>query len=220
MIGQQADILGEHAEHEPVDEMRDRMGIVSTRPQALRQLREFFRRLFGQHLAGLGRLQPLGIEEAGAQHITGRTVEQVVQREFAHLLHRVGPVGVDAEPVHVADDQQRRVIQRDGILLELGEGAVEVLLLALVFPGKAMPAPDIGPAFAPAGFRCALFEGEPFALGVGAGGLFNVEQFAQVEEVFLRCGTFLEFDMAPFGDELGGGHAAERSRAGKSMMPA
>lgn len=115
------------------------------------KLGEFLCRLLGQHLARLGRLQPFRIEEAIAQEIARGSIQQVIECEFVDLLHRVGPIGVDAEPVHVADDHQRRSIQRDGILLKLGESAVEVLFLALVFPGEAFLAPDIGPTFTTSG---------------------------------------------------------------------
>jgi len=46
----QIDVLGEHAEDEPVDEMRDRLRRVAAVAQALRQLGEFGRRLLGQGL--------------------------------------------------------------------------------------------------------------------------------------------------------------------------
>ncbi|MBB3989585.1 hypothetical protein GGR19_000990 [Croceicoccus naphthovorans] len=170
------------------------------------KLGEFLCRLFGQHLARLCWLQPFRIEEAIAQEIAGGAIEQIIQREFVDLLHRVRPVGVDAEAVHVTDDQQRRIVERDGILLQLGECAVEVLLLALVFPGEAFLAPDICPALAPAGFGSALFKGEPFALGVGGDRVFDVEQAANVVKVRLGSRTLFQVNGAPFLDKFCRGH--------------
>ena len=82
-----------------------------------------------------------------------------------NLVDRVGPVRMDANAVHVRHDQQRRIIKRNGILLELQERLVEILALALVFPGKTVLAPHIGPAIATGSFAGALLEGEPCPLG-------------------------------------------------------
>ena len=175
---------------------------MATCTQPLSKLREFLCSLFGQHLARLGWLQSFGIEKATAQQVAGGAIQKVIQREFVDLLHRVRPVGVDAEPVHVADDQQRRIVERNGILLELGEGAVEVLLLALIFPSKAFLAPDIRPAFTAAGLRCTLLESKPFALGVGRDRVFYIEQAADVIEVRLGGSAFFQLGSAPFLDEF------------------
>lgn len=90
---------------EAIDEVGDSVRLMSARAQTLGQLREFLRRLFGKHLPRFGRLQTLRIEEAVAEQIAGGAVQQVIEREFVHLLDRIGPIGVDAKPVHVADDQ-------------------------------------------------------------------------------------------------------------------
>ena len=202
MVGQQANVLGEHAENEPIDEVGNRMGFMAACAQPLGKLGEFLCRLFGQHLARLGWFQSFGIEEAIAQQVAGGTIEQIIQREFVDLLHRIGPVGVDAEPVHVADDQQRGIVQRDGILLKLREGAVEVLLLALILPGEAFLAPDIGPAFTASGLRRTLLKGKPFSLGIGADRIFNVEQAADVIEVRLGGSALFQLGSSPFLDKL------------------
>ena len=64
VIGQQAHIVGEHAEDEPVDEVRDHGRIVATRPQRLGDGREGRRRPLGKGAPGLARPQPLGIRKS------------------------------------------------------------------------------------------------------------------------------------------------------------
>ena len=132
-------------------------------------------------------------------------VEEVVEHERVGLLHGVGPVGADHDAVHVGDDQQRRVLQRDRVVQQLGVGGVEVLVLALVLPGEGALAPDVGPALAAAGLGGALLEGEPVAGRVGGDRVGAVEEAAEVVEVGLRGRALLELDGAPLGDEGGGG---------------
>ena len=55
VIGQQAHVVGEHAEHEPVDEVRDGMRIVASLPQRLRDGCERRRHTLGERLPGLPR---------------------------------------------------------------------------------------------------------------------------------------------------------------------
>ena len=55
VAGQQAYVVGEHAEDEPVDEVRDRVRIVAAFPQRLRDRREGLRRLLGERLPRLAR---------------------------------------------------------------------------------------------------------------------------------------------------------------------
>ena len=74
VVRQQAHVLGEHAEHQPVDEMRDGLGVVAALAEPLGQGGELRGRLLGQELAGLARAQPLRFEEGRAQQVAGRTV--------------------------------------------------------------------------------------------------------------------------------------------------
>jgi hypothetical protein len=77
---------------------------------------------------------------------------------------------VQDDGLEVRDDQERRVLQGRGVELELLEGGLEVLPLALVLPAEAAPAPDIGPTLAAPGLGGALLESIPGALGIGLGG--------------------------------------------------
>ena len=68
------------------------------------------------------------------------------QVEVVDLLDRDVEVGADDEALEVADDQQGRVEQGLAVAEELLVGLVEVLALALVFPGEAILPPDVGEA--------------------------------------------------------------------------
>ena len=124
-----------------------------------------------------------------------------------HPADAVGPVGVDAEPQHVRDDQQRRVLQRQRVLPELSEGGVQIGALALVLPSEVMALPDVGPAVAAGLLARAALEAVTLAGRVGFGGGGFVQQPAQVNEVFLRRRALLQLRRAPLRDELVRSHA-------------
>ena len=148
VAGQQAHVVGEHAEHQPVDEVRHHVRVVAAFPERLRERRERLRRLLGERLPRLARPQPLRVRERPLEPVARRGVGQVVEAELVRLADAVGPVGADPEPLHVRDDQQRRVLQRQRVQAELAEGGVEVRPLALVLPCEVVALPDIGPAVA------------------------------------------------------------------------
>ena len=82
------------------------------------------------------------------------------QRDFMRALGGVVKIGVDADDVHVAHHQQRRVFQVGAVFEKLVIGGVEVFLFALVFPAEEIFFPDIGPAFAAAVLGRAFFKSE------------------------------------------------------------
>ncbi len=89
------------------------------------------------------------------------------------FLDHVGPVGVNAELLHVGDDEQRRVLEIARIELQLLERRVEVLAGALVLPGKAPALPHIRPPVAATGLGGAPLEGVPLACGSASVGDFS-----------------------------------------------
>ena len=200
--GQQAHVVGEHAEDEPVDEVRDRLRVVAAFPQPLRDRREGRCRALGERLPRLARPQPLGVRERPLEPVACRGVGQVVQAELVGLADAVRPVGADAEPQHVGDDQQRRVLQRQRVQPQLSEGRVEVGPLALVLPGEVMPLPHVRPAVAAGILARAPLEAVRLAGRVGLGRRRLAEQPAQVDEVLLRRRPLLECRGAPLGDEV------------------
>ena len=126
LVGQQVHVLREHAEHHAVDEVRHLLRVVAALAQVLRQLDELLRHLLGQRLARLAGLEllDLGLGERLLEDLAPARVGQLRQRERVHLLDRVGPVGVQLDPLHVGDDQQRRVLQRAHVVLQLLERRV------------------------------------------------------------------------------------------------
>ena len=196
-VRQQADVLREHAEHQPVDEMRDRLRIVAPLPQSLRQRGEGRRRAFGQRLPRLAGPQALRVRERPFELVAHRRVREIVQPKLVYPADAVRPVRMDAEPQHVRDDQQRRVLQRQRVLPELREGGVQIGPLALVLPGEVMALPDVRPAVAAGVLARAALEAVMLAGRVGFGGGWLAQQPAQVDEVFLRRRALLQLRRAP-----------------------
>ena len=168
-------------------------------------------RLFGDAFAGLARLELVGLVEDGADDLEVLGLGEPEERDVVDLGYAGGEVGVDHEAVHVAYDEQRRVLEGLGVLEELGVGGVEVLVLALVFPAEEALLPDVGPAVGAVGLGGAAFEGEPLALGVGLRRLGMLDQFAQVAEVLLRAGALRELRLPPLAHEFRRVHARPHS---------
>ena len=207
VVGQQTHVLGEHAEDQPVDEMRHGLRVVAAVPQRLRQRREPLRRALGDLLPRLAGPQPLGVGQRPLELVASGRVPQVFQPELVGQADAVGPVGADAEALQVADDQQRRVLQRQRVLPQLPEGGVQVGVGAFVFPGEVVALPHVGPAVAARVLPRAALEAVALAGGVGFDRRRLVEHAAQVVEVRLRRLAFLQLGRRPLGDELVRRHA-------------
>ena len=85
LVGQQTNVLGEHAEDQPVDEMRDGLRVVTAVPQRLRQRREPLRRALGYLLPRLAGPQPLGGGQRPLELVARGRVPQVFQDELVGL---------------------------------------------------------------------------------------------------------------------------------------
>ena len=96
--------------------MRHLLRVVAAPPQGVRQCGEGGRRPLGERLPGFSRPQPFGVGHRPFELVTDRGIREIVQREFGGGADAVGPVGVDAEPRHVRDDQQRWVFQGECVL--------------------------------------------------------------------------------------------------------
>ena len=77
--GQQAHVVGEHAEDGSVDEVRDRVRVVAALPQRLGDRREGRRSALGQRLPSLAPPQPLWIAERPLEPVSRRRVGEVVR---------------------------------------------------------------------------------------------------------------------------------------------
>ena len=217
LAGEQPHVLGEHAEHEAVHEVRHVLRCMALVPERLRELCEGLRGAFRERLPGLARPQPLGVGHGPLELVPDGSVGEIVQPELQRLAHGVRPVRPDPEPAHVRDDQERRVLQRERVLPELVERGVQVGVLPLVLPGEAVPLPHVRPP-RPAGvlMRSAL-EAVVVALGVGLRRRGFPEQPAQVDEVLLRRGALLQLRGLPLGDELVWGQGLTSPSANRSV---
>ena len=129
VVVEQAHVLGEHAEHESVHEMRHGLRVMAPLAERLRELRERRRGAPGERLATLARAQAPRIGHRPLELVPYGSISEIVQHELVHLAHGVGPVGAYAEPHHVRDDQQRRILKRQRVLAQLGliAGGGEIL---------------------------------------------------------------------------------------------
>jgi len=88
----------------------------------------------------------------------------------------------------VGDDQQWRVVEGDGVSLELDEGGVEVRLGFLVLPREETPFEDVSEAIAASGLRGAHLKAIVLPGRVRFRRRWLAQHPAQVHEMLLsRC---------------------------------
>ena len=223
-VRQQSDAVGEEAEHQLIDEMRDRLAVGIAVLQRVRDRLELVGGFLRQLGAGAPRAQLFRIEKDRVEDREILRVGEVVELEFVFGGNLVGPARLDAEEMGVAGDVQRRVLQRRGVAGELLQRLVEIALLLLVFPGEEALLPHVGEAVAAAGLGDALLEGEMVADRIVLGRGRVLDETAEVEKMLLRGRALGERDRLPFADEVLRGHAAddgERSnRLSRFVRPA
>ena len=155
---------------------------------------------------GLLRAKGFGVVEDVAQVSQALRRQQIVERQGQRALDAVGEVAVDRDRLDVADDQQRRVLQRFPVLQQLAVGLLHAAARPFVLDGEVAAIPDIGPALAAALLGRAGLEGEELVLGVKRRWRLMLHQRAQIEKVLLRDLTFGGCVAAPLGDEFLWGH--------------
>ena len=101
VVRQQADVLGEHAEDQAVDEVGDRLRVVPPFSQRLGDGGERRRHALGERLPGLSWRQTVGVGERPFQPVAGRRIGQIVELELVRPADAVRPVGADPEPHRV-----------------------------------------------------------------------------------------------------------------------
>src|SRR6185437_5633370 len=143
VIGQQADVFGKHRKQQAVEEVRDRLRRVSALAQRLRQGGELLSGVLGDGRPRGARSQRFGVVEYGSERLPRLVVFQFVngQPDFPH--RRIGEVGADDDVLKVGHHQQRRVLQRVRIHLQLLVGAAKVFVCALGFPSEKALFPNI-----------------------------------------------------------------------------
>ena len=211
VVLQQVHVLGEQAEHDAVEEVRDLLRRVALHAQPLGDGGEVLGDILGDLLAGLLRLQALGMPEDVAQKLARAGMRQVFDRKLVPLLNRVGPVGIDAETLGVGDDEQRRIFQRHRIELQLLIGAVEVGAVLLVFPAEVSALPDIGKAPGAIELGDAFLEAVTVRIGCFVRRRL-AQHTAQIDEMLLRRLPLGTVGAGPLVDEFGRRHRGRVSR--------
>jgi hypothetical protein len=129
------------------------------------------------------------VQEAVAQQVARLDRGEVAEPDHVLLRNRVGEIRVHTNFLHVGHDQQRRIVESVGVLLQLGIGLDQVAAAAFVFPGEAVPLPHVGKAGRVADLPGRLLEGVFGAVRVDVARLIDPEQAAQVEKMLLRGGA-------------------------------
>ena len=191
LVGQQADIFGEEAENDAVEEMGDFGGVEAALAHGFGHVCEVLSGLLGDGDASFAGPQFFGVEEDGSENFEAARVAEAFERDFVRDGYGLGEIGVDDDAVQVADDEDGRTGEGVSVEEELIVGVVQILVLALVFPAEEILFPDIGKAVAAAVLFRALFKAEGFPRWIGLGGRGVAEHAAQVEEMLLRGGAFL-----------------------------
>ena len=216
-IRQETDILREEAEDEPVEEMRDRGRILSPPAHGLGDAGEAFGGVLGDGLAGAAGFEFLGVEEDRAEDLEVAGFAHGFEGNLEGGGYGAGEIGVDDDAVEITHGEQRRIRKGVAVPQELVIGGVEVLVPAFVFPAEMIALPDIGEAIAAAVLGGALFKAEGLARGIGGGGRGVIEKGAEIEEMLLGGGPFLQFHPPPLRNELGHIHVRREPSTGASQ---
>ena len=205
--GQQAHVFGEEAEQALREEVRHGVGVVAAAAQLLGQGGKAAGGGFGDVAVGLARTKAAGIEPQAAQQLLLVGLVELVDADGVRLAGVAVELGVDAQGEAVAHHQQRRVGQRQAVLLQLAQRGVEVFAGGFVFPGEVVAVEDVGVAARLAQHQRLALEQVFVAHVVARPG--HAQQLAQVEKVALRALLFVELRgaaaRAPLGNEFGGG---------------
>ena len=141
-----------------------------------------------------------GSDEDPLEGLALAGIGEILEPQLDPPRDGVGPVGDDQEPFEIADHQQRRVLQRQGILLELRERVVEIAPLPLYSQAKCPRFQTSAQPRRPEALSAPLLEA---VLAVGIlGRLRLAQELAQIEEVRLRRLPLTERRELPLGDEL------------------
>ena len=180
---EQADVFGEHAEHQLHEEMGGIVGRDAARrmPSAMA---EELGGLRGDRFGGLPGLERFRVGEDAAEDVEVlRLGEAARSKAWTCLTVPVKLVWISKRS-RSQTIEQRRVFEVFAVLQQLLVGGDEVFVLALVFPAEVVAHPDVGPAAAAAadavqlassdvecGFADAAFEVYQVPSGSAAAGL-------------------------------------------------
>ena len=211
-VRQQLLVFGEHAEQALDEEVGDFLAVLAAPAHGGGEFGEVAGGLGSDGGGGFLGAQLFGVGEHPVEQLPGFRLGQLLDADFARLVGVAGEGGVDDDAFAVADDEQRRVVELQGVVGELLEGGGEVAAGLLVLPAEVAALPDVGPAVAAGRFSGAALEAVIFRVAR----LGNAEKVAEVVEMGLCPGAFGERVVLPQGDELFRGHGA--ARAGKTAV--
>lgn len=126
LVRQEPDRFREHAEDEANDEVRHRLRVVTPGAQIAGDLAHFARHLLGHLLARSRGPEALGVGEEPAEQVARARLAQLVDGHAPPLGDGVGEARDDQPMLEIADHEQRRVLERERVLLELGERGLEI----------------------------------------------------------------------------------------------
>ena len=106
VIRQQPHVFGEEAEDHAIEKACHLLGVDPSLTKRRRDPRDAFRRVLGDPLRRLLRLQPIRIEEHRPEHRQVAFIDEVVDRELDAPRRGVGEVRPHDEPLHVRHDQR------------------------------------------------------------------------------------------------------------------
>jgi len=201
-------VFGKHAEQALDEEMGDFLSVLPAPAPAPAhgggKLGELAGGLGGDGGGGFFRAQLFGVGEHPFEELAGFGLDQLLDADAARFVGIAGEGGVDFDAFAVADDEQRRVVELQGVVGELLEGGAKVATGLLVFPAEVAALPDVGPAIPSPGLPGAALE----TVVVRVARLGNAEQVAEIVKMALRPAAFGELVVFPQGDKGFGGHGA------------
>ncbi len=99
--------------------MRYRVGLMAALAQRECEGSKLACHLLGQRVSCEFRLEVAGLREDPLDKSSLLRVHEIVKRELMNLGNGVGPVRVNAKPLHIADDQERWVAANERLVQSL-----------------------------------------------------------------------------------------------------
>ena len=206
-LRQQADVLGKEAEQALRQEVADLAARHAGAAQPLGGGGEGARRLLGDVAVAARRAEALRVGPQCAQQLLRFGLRQLLERDHMALARRAGEVGVDLDALAIAHDEQRRALQWQRVHHQLAQRAFKAAAPAPCIPRRSGPSARRRRSrrCGRARCRCASRRARSSRRSRIAR-LGHAEQAAQVDEVRLRAGPFVEpggrSARLPLGDEL------------------
>jgi len=146
-------------------------------------------------------------------------LEEVLKIECVDRGWRIREVRVDLKAVEVAHHEERWVVQGFAVLQELLVRGLQVLPLALVFPGEMAAFPDVRESVSTSRLAGALLESIGIACRVAVVRRGDADHAAEIDEVLLGGSPLGRCTARPLCSELCWSQGATHGRRGESKRP-